>query len=59
MPLSHTNNPMHGPVAKQQSISSQDNVTMDTILGSNKQDNIPSVARQQHRATFPQGMSFK
>ena len=50
---------MHGPVAKQQNISSQDNITTDTTLGSNKQDNIPSVARQQHQAAFPQSMSFK
>ena len=50
---------MHGPVAKQQSISSQDTVTTDTTVVSNKQDNVPSVARQQHRATFPQGVLFK
>ena len=56
MTLNQANNPMHGPVAKQQGIS---NVTMDTTVVADKQDNVPSVARQQHRATFPQGVSFK
>ena len=56
MTLNQANNPMHGPVAKQQGIS---NGTMDTTAGADKHENVPSVARQQHRATFPQGMSFK
>ena len=56
MTLNQANNPMHGPVAKQQDIS---NATMDTTAVADKQDNVPLVARQQHRATFPQGVSFK
>ena len=56
MTLNQANSPMHGPVAKQQGIS---NVTMDTTAVADKQDNVPSVARQQHRASFPQGVSFK
>ena len=58
LPVNETNSLMHESVIKQRSTSNQDNTTMDTIAVSNKPDIVPSVARQQHRGVFPQGMLF-
>lgn len=55
-PLIETNNTMDGPVVKQQqSVSSQENFTIDTTTVSTKPDIVSSVARQ-HWTFFPQGM---
>lgn len=57
LPLLETNSE---PVVKQQSTFSQDNVTIETMtLAASKPDIVPSVARQQRRGVFPQGVSYK
>ena len=58
VPKSHTSNinTVHEPAVIEKHCL--DNVTMDTMAVSNNPDVVPSVAKQQHRALFPQGLSF-
>ena len=58
IPKSHTsltenNSTLHEPVVVEKST-----LSMDTMAVSNSLDVMPSVARQQHRALYPQGWSF-
>ena len=64
IPKSHTglagdSNTVHEPiVTKKQSVAGLDSATLDTMTVPNNPDVIPSVARQQQRSLFPQGMYY-
>lgn len=55
VPLTQSCDVVHEPVVKRQQ-QRQDNVTVDTTAASSKPNIAPSIAIQQHRAHFPQGI---